>query len=168
MSTTLKVREFRIEEWPLYRELRFSSLKESPDAFGRTLQEEQARPTEFWKDRMSEGVQSEGSLPLIAELDSTPCGLVWARLKSTDPQEVNVYQMWVHPDYRGKGIAQAFMKHIIEWARRIGATQIVLGATCGDTPANRLYKGLGFKSYRAPEKIRPDSSLMGQAMRLQL
>jgi len=45
---------------------------------------------------------------------------------------------------------------------------LVLAATCGDTPAMRLYRRAGFRPIGEPEPLRPGSSVLARSMRLDL
>ena len=56
----------------------------------------------------------------------------------------------------------------IEWARSSGARSIILGVTCGDTPARRLYASAGFRAIGDPEPLRPGSEITVQAMKLEI
>ena len=52
------VRPFLAVEWEIYRELRLRALEDSPDAFGATLADAQARPQSFWSERVQSGLDS--------------------------------------------------------------------------------------------------------------
>jgi GNAT superfamily N-acetyltransferase len=80
-----------------------------------------------------------------------------------------VYQVWVAPEHRGRGIAQALLERLIGWARERGAARMELGVTAGDSPAVRLYERLGFEANGAPVPM-PDRKgrLAEQQMRLAL
>ena len=106
--------------------------------------------------------------PLIAEVDGVAAGLAVGKIWPASPTDANVYQMWVAPPFRGAGVARALLDHIVQWARDQGAHAVLLGATCGDTPAQRLYRRVGFAPVGDPSPLRPDSPLLGQGMRLPL
>jgi GNAT superfamily N-acetyltransferase len=165
MST---VRKFSADEWHTYRELRFRSLAESPNAFGRTLAEEEVRSDVEWAERLAAGCQSETDLPLVAEVDGRPIGLAWGRFPdSSERDRVFLFQMWVDPDFRCLGTGSTLLETIAKWAADLGALYLVLGVTC-ETPAMRLYKKLGFEPVGEPTPLRRGSSLLGQPMQLRL
>jgi GNAT superfamily N-acetyltransferase len=164
----LKVREFLPDEWQTYRELRLRSLEESPDAFGRTLAEEDSRPDSEWVERLRSGCDSETDLPLIAEIRDQPIGLVWGRFPDSEEREkAHLFQMWVDPNFRCRGAGSTLLKLVIEWAAEMGASLLCLGVTCG-SPALRLYARAGFEPAGDPSPMRTGSSLMGQPMQLRL
>jgi GNAT superfamily N-acetyltransferase len=162
------IRRLRPDEWPLYREIRLRSLADSPDAFGGTLANEQARPDATWQERLDRGARSPVDLPLLAEAEGQAVGLAWGKIEPASPELANLYQMWVAPAHRGLGIGAGLLGEVIAWARQAGARELQLGVTCGDTPAVRLYRKAGFEPYGAPEPLRPGSDLLAQYMRLAL
>src|SRR5262245_26935498 len=97
------VRKLEPAQWPVYRALRLRALADSPDAFGSTLAIEQSRSAEDWSMRLARGATSDRELPLVAEVGPDAVGLVWARVDASEPSIVNVYQMWVAPEFRGRG-----------------------------------------------------------------
>lgn len=108
-----EVREFLPDEWAIYKELRLRSLDDSPDAFGKTLAEEQKYSDEEWSSRLLSGVHSDKDLPLIAEVDGQPVGLAWGRIEEDKPDTANLYQMWVATNHRSKGIGGLILETII-------------------------------------------------------
>jgi GNAT superfamily N-acetyltransferase len=168
MDRKPEIRPFVSHEWPLYKSLRLRALAESPDAFGSTLAAEQGRSDHDWSNRLASGINSELDLPLVAEVDGVPAGLAWGRVDRDDPEVVNLYQMWVAPEYRGLGAGQMLVETVITWAKDKGARCLNLGVTDRDSPARRLYRRLGFAPVGQPEPLRPGSDLFCQSMRLQL
>lgn len=162
------IRTFAPNEWDTYKDLRLRALADSPDAFGRTLAEEQSRGDAEWSSRLASGVDSRWDLPLLAEIDGDMIGLAWGRIESSNLDVANLYQMWVAPHYRGLGAGQMLLKAVIDWARAANVCYLALGVTCGNNPAMRLYLRAGFKPVGEPEPLRPGSELLAQAMRLPL
>lgn len=161
-------RRFEASEWPVYRELRLRALADSPDAFGSTLASEQTRSGEDWAARIAAAATSGRDLPIIAEVDRKPAGLAWAKFDATNPSAVNIYQMWVAPEFRGQGIGRMLLRAAIEWAGDQNATEVHLAVTCGQTPAMRLYTSEGFRPTGQSEPLRPGSLLLAQPMALSL
>src|SRR5687767_8625053 len=149
------VRKFDSSEWPIYRDLRLRSLADSPNAFGSTLAAEQNLTSEEWTARLATGASSSLDLPLIALGHGKPAGLAWAKVDGTDTSLINIYQMWVAPEFRGRGLGSLLLGAAIGWARSRNAHAIHLMVTCGDTPAMRLYNREGFTPIGATEALRP-------------
>lgn len=114
MIHTRSIRTFASHEWRTYRDLRLRALADSPDAFGRTLAQEEGRPDTEWSSRLASGVESRLDLPLLAVVDSEPIGLAWGRIESSNLDVANLYQMWVAPNYRGLGAGQMLLKAVID------------------------------------------------------
>jgi ribosomal protein S18 acetylase RimI-like enzyme len=162
------VRTLAAHEWPLYRALRLRALGDAPAAFCSTLAEEAARTDQDWAWRLNIGATSGRDRPLVAELDGTSAGLAWAKVDAGDPSQVNLFQMWVAPEARGRGVAAALLEAAILWARAMNTHAMQLGVVCGNEAALRLYERAGFYAVGEPEPQRPGSTRMEQRMRLDL
>jgi ribosomal protein S18 acetylase RimI-like enzyme len=165
-SESFFIRTFEPHEWQAYRDVRLRSLAESPDAFGSTLEEEQARSDEAWTARLAAATVSERDYPLVAEQGGVMLGLLWAKVDAIDTEQVNIYQMWVGPESRGRGVAAALMSKAIAWARTKDARLVELDVTCGDSAAVRLYRRLGFRDAGVPQPLRAGAPSLAQTMRL--
>jgi GNAT superfamily N-acetyltransferase len=113
-------------------------------------------------------MESGGHYPLVAEVDGVAAGLTWAKADVADSAVVHLFQVWVAPENRGRGVAAALLHDAIQWAKARDARFVELGVTCGDTPAVRLYTRAGFKPVGPPEPLRPGSALLSQPMRLSI
>ncbi|MFH2038428.1 MAG: GNAT family N-acetyltransferase [Chloroflexota bacterium] len=168
MNSTSIIRTITPEEWDTYKHLRLKALADSPDAFARTLAEEQGRSDAEWYDRLAKAANSRWNLPLMAEIDGRPVGLAWGRIEQSNPDLANLYQMWVAPDSRCHGIGQMLLEAVITWAKQMNASYLDLGVTCRDSSAMRLYQRLGFEPVGQPHPLRPGSELLCQDMRFKL
>ena len=59
--------------------------------------------------------------------------------------EVQINNVAVHPDFRGKGIGEAAMRLVLKEVREKGATFATLEVRVSNAAAVRLYEMLGFK-----------------------
>lgn len=168
MSAGPRVRSFAPSEWPLYRDLRLRSLEDAPDQFARTLADERTLPDTHWASRLAQGVESSLDLPLLAEVDGDPVGLAWGRVDRINPETVNLYGLWVAPDFRSRGIGRLLLRTVIGWAKHADALQVILEVTCGESPAARLYARAGFEAFAHPRPLRSGSDLLSQRLRLPL
>ena len=162
------VRKLRAHEWREYRDLRLRALADSPDAFGSALAFEQPRSDAEWADRLASGATSAWNLPLVAVEGNQLVGLAWGRIDPSVPETAHVFQMWVAPRSRGLGCGSMLLDGLVHWARGAKARRVVLGVTCGNTPARRLYERAGFRPAGDPSPLRPGSTLLSQPMRLEL
>ncbi len=161
----LVIRKFASGEWPLYREVRLRSLADSPDAFCAKYAIEEAHEPALWMARIFAAAASTLDRPLIAEIDGAAAGLLWAKIYPDQLSIVNIFQVWVAPECRGRGVAAALLADAIAWAREQHAQAVKLSLTCGDTAAARLYARVGFVNDGPPTQ-RENTMLMEQAMTL--
>lgn len=168
MPNSLAIRTLAPHDWPIYRDMRLRSLADSPDAFGSTLAEEKDRTPEEWAARLAAAAESGKANPIIAEDAGAPVGLAWLKQDATNSAIVYVFQVWVAPESRGRGVATSLIREAINWAKARSARFVELGVTCGDTAARRLYAREGFRNVGMPQPRRADSALLEQMMRLVL
>ncbi|WP_053374497.1 GNAT family N-acetyltransferase [Paenibacillus sp. FJAT-27812] len=133
---------------PLYQQLRLSSLKASPDAFGSTFEreagftletvEERIKPT---KDKFVLGVfDAKGMLVgMVAFMRES--GMKTAH-------KGNVYGMYVAPEMRGKGLGKLLMLELLIRAKACdGLEQVNLTVVSQNGGAKKLYESVGFEVY---------------------
>ena len=165
IESTPTVRRFAANEWRVYRALRLQALRDAPDAFGSTLAREEAFPDVEWIQRLERGAGSPMDFPLIVEDASRPIGLAWARIDPGDNEVVELYQVWVDPAYRGRGVGRLVIDSALDWARSAGVRQVVLSVALGPGSALEFYRRLGFIEFGAPEPLRTGSDARKQTMR---
>ena len=82
-------------------------------------------------------------------------GLVWAKVDGDDASVVNLFQMWVAPEARGRRVGVALLDQAVGWARARGARAVCLSVRCGNAAALRLYEKAGFREVeRVPAEHR--------------
>uniref|UniRef100_A0A4W3HEN7 N-acetylaspartate synthetase n=1 Tax=Callorhinchus milii TaxID=7868 RepID=A0A4W3HEN7_CALMI len=80
----------------------------------------------------------------VTVLDGNVVGIVAARGNEED-NTVELRRMSVDAKYRGKGIAKALGRKVLEFAMLNNYSAVVLGTTAVKMAAHRLYESLGFK-----------------------
>lgn len=85
-----------------------------------------------------------GSCFWVAVLDGNVVGIVAARGNEED-NTVELRRMSVDSNYRGKGIAKALGRKVLEFAMLNNYSSVVLGTTAVKMAAHKLYESLGFK-----------------------
>lgn len=168
METRFSVRTISPGEWRVYRDLRLQALRDSPNAFGSTLEWETGRSDSEWARRLEEGSDDRWNLPLVVRSWGEPAGLAWGRIEMSSPEVAHLYQLWVSPGHRGQGLGKMLLDAVVGWAREVRAARVELGVTRGDTPAFRLYSRAGFNTTGDPRPIREGSHLLAQTMVLEL
>ena len=146
MTSTVLVRALCSHEWQVLREIRLRALRESPEAFSKTAAEEDAYDEAEWRRRLGSASSSPPVRWLIAEDAGGPVGLACGRVDPEQPEVANVFSMWVEPTSRQSGVGRQLLQGIVEWARAVGARQLVLGVAAASTGAVRFYESIGFVS----------------------
>ena len=167
-TSAFVVRRLGADEWQAYRAIRLQALAQDPDAFGSTLALEQALAPATWSARVAKAAVSGIDCPLVAEAAGALVGLAWAKVDAARPGNVNLYQMWVAPQWRGQGVAGALLRAATAWARERGAQSLELGVNCANPAAIGLYAREGFLVVGAPYPMREGTALMEQRMQLVL
>lgn len=166
MDDSFTIRTLEPRDWQAYRDVRLRSLAESPEAFCSTFASEQQRTPDEWAARLAAAAVSGKDYPLVAEAEGAAVGLLYAKVDAGDGAVVNIFQVWVAPEGRGRGIAAALLRAAVSWARARQA-RVVRLEVIGDTAARRLYLREGFRDYGTPTP-RPDSGLLERPMQLEL
>ena len=99
-----------------------------------------------WSDATFRGeVQNKGiSFPVVIvhEPDQRVAGyIIYWQIRD----EVQITNIALHPDFRGRGIGETVLTVILKEVRGKGATFVTLEVRSSNTPAVSLYKKLGFK-----------------------
>jgi GNAT superfamily N-acetyltransferase len=159
----IEIREIGPDDWKAWRELRLAALEEAPYAFGSQLADWVDAPEERWRERLS----VPSAYQVIATIDGTPVGLAGGFLGET-PGTAELVSMWVAPAGRGRGVGNALMTAIEDWARGTGATVLELAVADGNDPAHELYLRNGFTDSDEPGDLMPDGIHREIVMRKQL
>src|SRR5437016_14578848 len=106
------IRRLGPADWQLLREARLRALRDAPYAFGSTFAEEVTREESWWT------TSAERLAWFVSIEDDEPTGLVAGVPIDNDPGCRAVISMWVSPDRRGSGTAQALWGALAGWARK--------------------------------------------------
>jgi GNAT superfamily N-acetyltransferase len=128
----MEIRRVTEADWQALRDLRLRALAESPDAFAMTLEQEQARTDEEWR------LLATSAIFVDEAFDGMAAGAV------RENGDAMLWGMWVAPQRRGSGLAEALAGAVVEWARGEGVSRVVLWVVTGNAPAERFYERLGF------------------------
>src|SRR5688572_11236445 len=99
----VRVDRLSVEDAPRLRAIRLSSLRDSPDAFGSTLEEAEARPPESWSKQLRD-------LPtFVAVKDGEDVGVVRCARDDAAIGTASLISMWVAPHSRRAGVGSALV-----------------------------------------------------------
>jgi len=133
----------------LYHVVRLRALKNDPDSFGSTYEQEVVRPLEKFAERIQH-TANKFTLGCFDDSQSLIGIVNFAhedRLKTA--HKGNIYGMYVEPGFRGQGIGRSLLLALIEKATKEceGLEQIHLTVVSNNEPAKRLYTSRGFEVY---------------------
>lgn len=101
--------------------------------------------------RYLDGWRRATDFGVVAEVDDSPAGAVWARLLTADragygyvADDVPELTLGVAPRFRRRGVARAALTEVIQQARAASYGRLSLSVD-PDNPARKLYESLGFR-----------------------
>lgn len=139
VRTVIELQMLTPDEWPLWRELRLRALEDAPSAFGSRIEDWHDADEARWRQRLS----LPGSCNLVARLDGRPVGMV-SGVPAEETDAAELVSLWVAPDARGRGVGDALLTAVAQWARERGARELRLDVAVGNTSAIALYVRHGF------------------------
>ena len=148
IHSNIVVRKLQPHESSLYRSIRLACLKNAPDHFGSTYEEEVNTPKlkfEHFIEKDSNenfmfGAFNDGKLIGIVGFDRME------RQRARHRGEVA--QMYVDAAYRGQNVGERLLRGLVEQAFSVeGIEQLQLSVIAGNNAAITLYEKVGFKAY---------------------
>ncbi|SFA86891.1 MULTISPECIES: GNAT family N-acetyltransferase [unclassified Bacillus (in: firmicutes)] len=140
------IRLLRADDAAAYQKLRLEALKNHPEAFAASFEEENEFSLEVFESRLSsenvytfgafDGTELFGVVTLVPEQ------------KKKLEHRVNLVAMYVSPEKRGLSFGRRLVEAAISKAQSlVGIKQIHLGVTSSNETAKKLYTSLGFTIY---------------------
>lgn len=158
--SAVEIRRLEPDDWAVWRAVRLKALREAPYAFGSAIADWQgAGDVEVrWRHRL-EAV----AFNVVAEVDGRAVG----QASGTTPDasgDVGLISMWVAPEARGRGIGEALVSAVADWAADQGATAVVLEVKRTNAAAIALYHRLGFEPAPSRDDTSPDEQVMSRVL----
>lgn len=93
--------------------------------------------TRFFLDEL----QVDCARSILAEVDGRIVGYVlfWFL-----PEEVDIHNIAVHPDFRRQGIGRLLLEQVVDSARHQERLRVTLDVRFSNAPAQNLYRSFGF------------------------
>jgi ribosomal protein S18 acetylase RimI-like enzyme len=98
----------------------------------------------------------ESRLVLLAQIDDQPVGVAIAfRSFSTfrAAPVLNLHDLAVHPNFRGRGVGRTLLKHIEAHARQMNCCRVTLEVRRDNHTAQSLYQSEGFTAGDPPQEF---------------
>ncbi|HEY1824807.1 MAG TPA: GNAT family N-acetyltransferase [Acidimicrobiales bacterium] len=159
---SLRVRLATRKDWEALREIRLESLRDSPGAFGSTIESALDISPRRWRERIA-------ARPFyLAERDARVVGLASGGFDDRFPGTHWLYSMYVTPLERGRGAAKMLVEAVIGWARAHGATLLYLDVASGADRAQAFYRKMGFVPTGHSYPLERDPSVSESTMTKQI
>ena len=142
------VRKLHPHESTIYREIRLACLKNVPEFFGSTYEEEILNPKFMFETYIENG--SADHVMFGAFDDERLIGITgfnrMARKRASHRGEL--VQVYVDSSYRGQNIGEKLLRHALDYAFTLdGIEQVQLSVIACNQTTIRLYEKLGFKTF---------------------
>ena len=129
-----------------FRALRLRALRENPEAFTSSFEEDVLQPVEATERRLAAdgerfwGAFADGALQGMVGLTREP--------RAKNRHKGHIVSMYVAPEFRRRSLARALLRTAVAYARACGdIEQLVLTVTLGNAAAHGLYHDEGFRTF---------------------
>jgi len=120
------------------RGIRLRALADAPEAFATRLEQAAALPPESW-------AQMARELPTFLAVEAgRDVGLVRADRDADDADAAWLISLWVAPEARGRGVGDALVEAVVQWAVQRGFARLLLDVADDNHAAIALYARQGF------------------------
>ena len=166
---TIIIRNLEPKDASDFKNLRIYAMQESPRTFSSSVPDEEQRSLESIKTMFSShpsfglGVFDTHTLIGLARCECTQ------RIKTK--HKADIYGVYIHPEYRGKGLARRLLEQLITQAKAVnGLETLLLSVSEHNAPALALYQSLGFLEWgKEPDAMRhAGESITEVYMRLEI
>jgi ribosomal protein S18 acetylase RimI-like enzyme len=130
------IRRAEVDDWQICRDIRLRALREEPQAYESTLEDEQHLSDQQWRERL---VRASTFLAVDHE---NVVGMAVALPQ--DDGDMMIVAMYVAPDARRRGVAARLIDEIGRMAMSRGSSRLVLDVADGNAAAERSYRRYGF------------------------
>jgi RimJ/RimL family protein N-acetyltransferase len=145
---SIVIRKIQPHEALLYRSIRLACLKDAPDNFGSTYEEEMSIPKLKFESYIEQ--ENEECFMFGAFDHGNLIGIVgFERLERQRARHRGeVVQMYIDSAYRGQNLGEQLLRRLIEHAFTVkGIEQLQLSVIAGNRAAIQLYEKLGFQAF---------------------
>ncbi|MEK4231259.1 GNAT family N-acetyltransferase [Solibacillus sp. FSL H8-0538] len=135
-----------------YWELRVQALKQSPEAFLMTYEEELHQENPINKYAQTLQSESRYTYGVFNGEELIGVGTLQVEKPLKIRHKANILAMYVSQNHRGSSIGKTLMRHLIEKAKSLELEQLHLTVVSNNHTAEKLYSSLGFCRYGLEEK----------------
>jgi ribosomal protein S18 acetylase RimI-like enzyme len=147
----------------MFKAVRLRALQDTPNAFSATYAKESQLTDADWIERAIRW-NGEKGVGFLAMDGGAACGIAGSFLAEEDPTRAHLVSMWTAPTHRRRGVGSLLVDAVIDWARKRGATVLLLLVTSSNDSAQLFYERLGFARTGRTEPYPNDASQMEYEM----
>ena len=130
-----------------YRELRLRALREHPESFATSFEEEQARTISEFAQKLASGPEH---ITLGAFNEEQLVGIITMTRPVSKPKlrhRATIAAMYVVPEARKQRLARILLNESLIIAGEWGVSDVALAVAVGNHAARNLYASVGFVTY---------------------
>lgn len=134
-------------DWKDYKKIRLEALENEPMAFWATkkkIEEEYNKTEQVWKNELS----SEDMFTAVIKNNQDPIGMAQAFLRNEQNNLWHIREVYLNKNFRGQGYGNKIMNFIINEIKNRNGKGVTLNVTDTQEIAEKIYKELGFKTYK--------------------
>ena len=139
---SLTLRQLRPDEADLHRQLRLEALRESPRAFGDTLEPLERKGADYWH-ALTQRVCSVDAMVVALDAER-PIGMIYGLRDRQIRQGARLGGVWVDAQYRRRGAGSLLVHSVIAWAQTQDFDMARLWVGHDEEAAIALYERCGF------------------------
>lgn len=149
------IRKIKKSEAQAYRRIRLEALREYPQSFGSSY-EEQAELEKLYFERLIEEESPAGAMAVAYDEEELIgiCGILY----SEDKKEGEIVQLYVRRGYQGRSLGRKFIEEIMRVSP--GVERFTLGVKRDNLSAVKVYREMGFEEMNESRKEAGDTVYM--------
>lgn len=156
MTGAMQIRELTRDDAASYSALRLRMLREHPEAFTSSFEEESLKPLAWVERRIAPGAEAPHNFVLGAFSEANALiGTVGFSVERRMKQRHKglLFGMYVAPEAISRGVGRALLAACLDQARGVPEVeQINLTVTATNERARRLYEAAGFRTFGVEER----------------
>lgn len=138
----MDIRLLKKEEWSIYRTLRLEALRNHPEAYGSSFEEE----SNLSDDQFAASFNTCDMYGCFVDRELVGVAGFFVLSSSKMCHRGVLFAMYIKPDYRKMGIADALVKEVIAHGKK-RVRQLHLTVVTTNQGALKLYEKNGFRVY---------------------
>ncbi len=148
MDSEIMIGNLMPDQWKDYRDIWLEALREAPEAFSASYEEQKRVPDSVWKERFESVYFEKEGVVVFARIGNKPVGFVGAYFE-TNKKFRHVATIWgayVKPEYRKQGVAGEMAHELLRKLKTFSYLKKVktYSITNGHLAVN-VYKNFGFE-----------------------